>query len=68
MSQSVFPHEVRKTYGDLLRNIVLAKDISLDHAGLLCLCEITHALWQNGIAIVSPTIYSKETDEALGVC
>ena len=64
----VSPDVVGKAYGDLLRNIMLAKDVSFDHAGFLCLCEIGHALGQDGIAVVCSTVFGKETDETLGFC
>lgn len=52
---------------NIVRHIMLAKDVTRDDAGLLCLSYIRHALWQDGISIVGAAVLCKETDESLSV-
>lgn len=49
-------------YGNLLSHIMLAEDITLDHARLLGLCKIADSLRQDSIAIICPAVLSKETN------
>lgn len=53
--------------GNIVRHIMLAKDITRDDAGLLCLSYVRHALWQDSISIVGVAVLCKETDKSLSV-
>ena len=53
-------------YCDLARDIVLAEDVALDDAGLLCLCEVADARGEDGVAVIGFAVFGEEADEALG--
>lgn len=44
---------------------MFAEYVPFNDAGLLRLCNVIHAGGQNGIAIVGPAVFGKETDETL---
>ena len=54
-----------KTYRDLVGHIMLSEDIAFDHTSLLCLCDIGHAVREDGIAIISTTVAGEEADQSL---
>lgn len=51
--------------GDLVRHLVLAKDVARQDARLLGLGNVRHAARQNGIAVVYLAVPGEEADEAL---
>lgn len=54
--------------GHFVRHIVLAKDVSLDHTGLLGLDDIADALGQYSVAVIRAAIPGEEANEALPSC
>lgn len=51
--------------GDLVGDIVLAKDVTLNNACLACFGDVGDASRENGIAVVGAAVPGQEADEAL---
>jgi hypothetical protein len=52
--------------GDLVRHLVLAKDVARDDAGLARLGDVGLAGGQQRVAVVDAAVPGQEADEALG--
>jgi hypothetical protein len=55
----------RPDVGNLVGNIVLAKDVAGDDAGLAGLADVADAARQDGISVVGAAVPGQEADEAL---
>lgn len=56
----------RPDVGYVVGDVVLAKDVALDDAGLAGLADVGDAAREDGVAVVGPAIPGQEADEALG--
>lgn len=55
----------RPDVGDLVGNVVFAKDIAGDDAGLAGLADVADAARQNGVSVIGTAVPGQEADEAL---
>lgn len=54
-------------FGNLVRNLVAAKDVSLDDAGTLSLGNVRHSVGEDGIAIVGAPVAGQKSNQPLRV-
>lgn len=59
--------EKQSDVGDILRDVVFAKDVAGDHPGLPRSANIRGTPGQDGISVVGPAVLCEEADQALSV-